>query len=149
MDMFDILFDDDEETYLGEGDTGTPVTQITKVYRVEMPNGNGPYNSGLPNSEEIYWTITRFGCCRLAEHEQFNHTSGAFFEAHGDASYGCETLRAIHNWFPEPARRYLTQYDCKIIVYELDIGQPLLKLEHGEVVFNRKAARRVDTMELI
>lgn len=126
---------------------GTPVPAPTPVYRIEMANGRGPYNSGLPNAEEIYWTLAAtkpgFDCTRLAEGEQCGFTEARFYQAHGDASYGCSSREALCQWFPKPARDYLAAQGAELVEYVLPKGAPLEPIHNGEVLFDRAQAHCV------
>jgi hypothetical protein len=132
---------------------GKPIPAPTKVYRVEMPNGNGPYNSDLPNAREIYETICDtetpgMGCARLAKanHEKMGVTEREFLDAHGEAFYGCDSLKSLRKWFRGAARKYLAGYGATIVVYELPEGSPVEKVGRGEVIFARSLGRKVATL---
>lgn len=142
------MFDD----VVGRGQIGEPVTVPTYVYRIEMPNGMGPFNSGLGRPSEIYDAICNgcLGKCdALAENEQMGVTEAAFRAAHGHADYGCDSIDAIHNWFPEPARKYLAKkWGAKLMKYEVAPGQYLMQVENGEIVFDMHSAKVVDALDL-
>jgi len=133
---------------------GQPVEKPVRVYRIELPNGNGPFNSDLPNAHEIYEEISKpepgFDCSHLARlnHEQMGVTEEEFQEAHGPAAYACEDLKALRKWFPDPARDYLAQYGARVVVYEVPAGAHLAKIGHGEVLIARNECRRVETLDL-
>lgn len=141
----------DEMDRLGPKDfgTGNPVKSPTTVYRVEMPNGNGPYNSGLPNSMEIYRFLCNydqpFNCAYLANlnREACGVSDHRFYKAHGDASYCCDSMDSIYRWFPLAARKYLAKYGAKIVQYRIPTGEPLAICGNGECVFNKKTAKRI------
>jgi hypothetical protein len=134
---------------------GKRLDKPTTVYRIEMPNGKGPYNSGLPNSEEIYWTICKpepgYDCAKFATmtNEQCGVTEKAFYDAHGSAEYGCSSLKALTDWFGKPAREYLKSFGAKVMVYEVQPNDYLLSLPHGEVVFNKLLAEHRGTLDLV
>jgi len=143
-----------------EGETGEPVKEPTHVYRIEMPTGYGPFNSGLPNSHEIYEDLTRdepgwpgylLRNCPSMKREQMGVTEQAFREAHGHAAYGCIDLKSMNTWFPRPAREYLQPLGAKIICYCLQPGDYLLCLteSEGEIVFNPKSATIVETIDVL
>lgn len=135
---------------------GQPVTAPTTVFRVEFPNGNGPYNSGLPNAHEIYEALADYeapemNCVWLAakNHENMNVTGHAFREAHGHADYGCDSVEALNRWFPIKARKYLAEQGAGLIEYEIPVGGFLAKTGLGEVIFDRHAATKVQTLNLV
>src|SRR4051812_41770415 len=94
---------------------GRPVHEPTEVFRVELPNGRGPFNSGLPNAHEIYDRIgtehlerDNGGQCGLSDHE--------FAEAHdGEAEYGCDSLESLALWFPKGCRAYLKRLGARVV----------------------------------
>jgi hypothetical protein len=129
---------------------GKPVKEPVKVFRIEMPNGNGPYNSGLPNAKEIYERLCLpepygFFCVRNAimNCEDMNTSANAFRSTHGHAHYGCDSIKSLHDWFPEGAREYLADYDARTVEYEIPVGEYMLEMGSGEIVFNRYACRVV------
>lgn len=144
-------------------DIGKPVESPLTIYRVEMPNGRGPYNSGLGKGQEIYdrlcsthghnWKGQQcWDCSELAaeNHEQMGITEKAFKEKHGHAAYGCTSLEAIGNWFPKGARQYLRDnWHAKIVVYALPKGKYAMFTGHGEVVFSKPEARQTRTLDLV
>jgi hypothetical protein len=153
---------------VNQADTGQPVAHPTLVYRVEMPNGRGPYNSGLDGDDHtIYDRICgasndgplynergerQWDCASLARenNEQMGITEAAFKEAHGHAAYACDSLQAIASWFPTGAREYLRDnWDARLLVYEVPVGGYLATVGNGEVLFSRPAARVVDTLDLV
>lgn len=153
MNLIDLFGDYDAAC---AGDTGTKTDAAMLVYRVEMPNGRGPYNSGLGAPDEIYDVICAtkrgYDCARNASlnGEQMGVTEQAFFEARGDAEYACESIEAIRDWFPTPARRYLAKrWNARLHIYEVPCGGYVLKPGRGEVIFSRKDARPVKVVDLI
>lgn len=138
------------------GETGHPVNQPTDVFRIELPNGNGPFNTDLPNNRSHYDHLTQpnpgwpgyiLTVNRDAFHEQMGITEAEFGRVHGDACYGCDSLAAVNSWFPPPARDYLSSYGAKIIRYQLAPGDYILPMDiAGEVIFNRQAAARLDEL---
>lgn len=135
--------------------TGTPATAPTRLFRVEMPTGNGPFNSGLPNAEEIYLRLclprpVGWDCARIAreDREQMGVTDLAFFEAHGDATYACEAEADIFQWFPPEAIDYLHGLGAKLVEYVVPKGSPLLRLKR-QVVFVKPDAHKVAERPLI
>jgi hypothetical protein len=132
---------------------GSPVKEPTFVYRVEMPNGNGPFNSHMGDSHKIYDAICNpdkgWDCSRLAKGEQMGVTEFEFRKAHGHADYGCASLEALQNWFPKPAREYLNKYSAHCVVYRLEKGQHLLPTQNGEVIFDKHSATRVGVLDII
>jgi hypothetical protein len=146
----------DDRPFAAANDPGKPVEQPTTVYRVEMPNGNGPYNSGLPNARDIYKAIANpfhpeMDCVRLANqnHENINQTGSQFRAEHGHADYGCDSLDAVKAWFPIKAREFLAGLGGSVVEYELAVGDPLLGVGNGEVIFNRHTAKRVRSLGLV
>lgn len=139
------------------GDTGQPVATPTDVFRIEMPTGRGPFNSGLPEARTIYDTLVQPtegwpGRLLLSpdfQGEQMGITEAAFKRAHGHACYGCSSLASVNTWFPAPARAYLEPFGAKIIQYQLPVGAFLLKLDAaGEVVFAKPAAKRIAALPI-
>lgn len=159
MNIEDLLISIMGDSIPGVGDIGKPCTHPVKVYRVEMPNGRGPYNSGLGHGSEIYTRLasnrrthgqTCWDCTHLAgeNHEQMGITERAFRNAHGHASYGCDTLDALKNWFPEGARQYLRdEWSATVIEYEVQKGDYLLTVGNGEVIFNRTTAKEITRLD--
>jgi hypothetical protein len=140
------------------GDKGKRISAPLTVYRVELPNGHGPYNSGRPDAEKIYEKLCGtspkhpgFDCARLArmDHEKCGITDYAFSQAHGEADYGCLTLEAIGDWFSLEARRYLRTLSAQLIEYEVPKGGYVSKLGHGEVLFVRDKAKRVRALDVV
>jgi hypothetical protein len=140
------------------GDKGKPVTKPTIVYRVEFPDGHGPYNSHKADARKIYEVLCGtgpmhpgFNCAQLARvnHEQCGITENAFQHAHGEADYGCLTLKAIGNWFCEDARKYLHGLGVKLNEYEVPKGGYLARLGSGEVLFARSKAKHVRELDLV
>lgn len=139
------------------GDAGAPVKKPVRVFRLEMPNGNGPYNSGLPDERDIYLKLCLpdecggFDCARLAREcgEQMGITEKEFLDAHGHANYGCLKVEDIYAWFSDNARRYLSKYDAKIVEYEIPVGGHLLKVHDKEVIFNRHECRKVAEYDIM
>lgn len=137
--------------------TGEVTTEPMTLYRVEMPNGHGPYNSELPNAEEIYLRLclpqpVGWDCARFAReaHEQMGVTDLAFFKAHGNATYACVSEAAIQAWFPEPARRFMAGLGAKLVEYDLPAGSHVLRTPaHGEIVFVKAEANKVEERALI
>lgn len=136
---------------------GEPVEQPTRVFRVEMPNGYGPYNSGLDgDTGEIYRVICSkkpgYGCANMARlnHEQMGITEDEFLQAHGKAHYGCDSIKSVENWFGNKAREYLRdEWGAKLIEYEIPEGEYLLTVGHGEIIFNRDTSKRVCEYDLV
>jgi hypothetical protein len=136
---------------------GTPVKKPTTVFRIEMPNGRGPYNSGLPNEHEIYEMICGdngpdLDCVRLAKKnfEKCGITDRAFKDAHGrGTAYGCDSMKSLHEWFPIKAREYLHGFGARVIEYQLPVGAPLAKVGHGEIIFDRLHSKRVREFDLV
>jgi len=135
---------------LGEGDIGQPVTRATSVFRIEMPNGHGPFNSGLGNEMEIYETLANLHCADFARdtNEQCGRTEAAFHEAHGDAEYACKSMYWLKKWFNPASRQYLVQYNAVLKEYSVLPGDCILEIANGEVVFSRKDAQLIATYEL-
>lgn len=133
---------------------GHKLAKPTRVYRVEFPNGAGPYNSRRPDGEDIYDTICApaegFNCARNAglNREQMGVTERDFADAHGDAAYACDGLESLHDWFPDKARAYLAGLGCHGAVYEVPAGGHLATIGRGEVLFSRDEAKRVETFAL-
>lgn len=141
-----------------QGEIGEPVSAPTRVYRVELPNGNGPFNTGLPEHRIIYddlvknekgWPGWLLYNCPAMRREQMGITERAFKETHGAAFYGCRDLRSVATWFPPPSRQYLAKYSAEILCYELPAGSYLLQLDsEGEVVFNKFEAKVVERLPI-
>lgn len=133
---------------------GKPVSKAVTVYRVEMPNGNGPYNSGLPNARAIYEKLCApnpgYDCAFLANvnREICGASDQSFYLRHGDASYCCDSLASLYRWFPLPARKYLKEQGAKIRVYEIPVGEYLAKCGNGECLFNKTTANLVDELSI-
>lgn len=135
------------------GEPGEPVIEATSVYRVEMADGRGPFNTHRDDRPQIYeyltrpepgwpgWLLTK----PIFRQEQMGVTEAMFYELHGGAAYGCDSLASLNTWFPRPAREYLAGLGGKIIEYRVPKGQPLLSLHElaGECVFNPHTAERV------
>jgi hypothetical protein len=144
-------------------DTGNKVSKDTTIYRVEMPTGRGPYNSGLEEQNEIYERICShashnkkkepcWDCAKLASknHEKMGITEHAFKKAHGHAAYACDSLEAVSNWFEQGAREYLRdQWQAKIVVYVIPKGEYMMTVGNGEVVFSKPACKRIKELDLV
>lgn len=154
------LFPQPKPTVMEDTVLAAPVT----VYRVEMPNGNGPYNSDLPAAEEIYARLcfgergtrllgaTCWNCADLAvaNNETMDNAAADFHHRFGHANFACDSLDAIKAWFPEGARRYLRdEWGARLIVYTVPAGQHLRTLANGEVVFSKPDATRTGTLDLV
>ena len=142
--------------HINEAGSGKPVTEVTTVFRVEMPNGRGPYNSDLPNGHEIYEKIANlkdpgYNCVRLAaaNNEQMGVTEQKFLNTHGNADYGCDSLAAIRDWFPDKARKFLAKHDAKLVEYKVPVGGFVEVVGHGEVLFDKTKAERVSDYDLV
>lgn len=133
---------------------GESVAARTKVYRVEMPNGHGPFNSGLRNAEAIYQHICSgepgFTCDRLerANGAQMGLSDHAFEEANGECEYGCETVRDVCLWFPRGSREYLDGLGARCVVYEVQPGDRIARCGNGEVLFCLHRAKRTTELRL-
>lgn len=151
----DRILEELETVGIRYGDEGRPVPKDTTIYRIEMPNGEGPYNSGLPNAKEIYETICSpepgYFCVKNAilNRERCGITEREFYEAHGDAAYGCDSIECLKDWFPDKAREYLAKQGAKVVEYKLPKGTYMLTLPRGERVFARPSAKRVGVMDVI
>lgn len=139
---------------------GSPVDEDTIVYRIEMPNGRGPYNSKI--DDEIYHRLCNpvgineqgqecWDCISLAakNNEQCGITDQDFEEAHGSAVYACDSLQAIENWFPKGAREYLSGFGAKIVVFKIPKGQPIAVVGHGEIIMSKITAIEVDRLDVV
>lgn len=144
--LFDPFgFDDDYQ----HGDAGHPVDQPMRVFRVEMPDGLGPFNSLVPDGREVGLRICReepgFNCCALAHenHERMDITDHAFHKAHGHADYACDSLQGVKRWFKKPAREYLAKHGARIVEYEIPVGGYVAVIGNNEVIFNRFEGKKV------
>ena len=142
------------------------LTAPVTVYRVEMPNGKGPYNSemGPMGGKYIYARLcmgalgTRalgepcWDCSRLAREndETMDEVAADFHARFGHANFGCDSLGAIRAWFPDAPRRYLRDdWGARLIEYQVPAGQHLRTLANGEVVFSAPDAAKVGTLDLV
>lgn len=140
------------------GEKGEPVAHPTSVYRVEMEDGRGPFNTERDDRPEIFHTLVqpnegwpgRLLKIPKFKTERMGVTEAMFYAVHGGAAYACESLAAINTWFPLPSRQYLaTLGGAKIVQYCIPKGQPILKLDlAGECVFNPVTAHRVATLPI-
>jgi hypothetical protein len=134
---------------------GRPVKKPTSVFRIEMPNGRGPYNSGLPNGRDIYDHITQpkdgYDCAYLAGtlHEQMGITEHQFRLEHGHAAYACDSLKSLGKWFHERARKYLNKLGASIVEYQIPVGGYLEKTGHGEIIFNKHECKRIRKLNIV
>lgn len=136
-----------EEEVVGFGDKGTPVPEPTRVYRVELPDGRGPFNSQWVDNSKIFRFYEGKGIGDRGE--QMGVTERAFDEAHGDAAYGVADLEAARHWFPEPAREVISENEGYLWEFEIPKGGYIMRLAQGEVVFSRKEARRIRKLDLV
>lgn len=140
------------------GEAGSPVSQPTNVYRVEMEDGRGPFNTHRDDRPAIYKHLTKqepgwpgwLLTFPQFRQEQMGVTEAVFYHTHGGAAYGCESLASLNTWFPAPARSWLVSYGAKIVQYCVPAGEPILSLKElaGEVVFNPVTAIKVATMPI-
>lgn len=130
---------------------GKPVSKPTRVYRVEMPGGGGPFNYSSHVYDVICSGKPGFNCDHLAalNHEQMDLTSAAFRAAHGHAEYACDSLASLGNWFPRPARVYLKRLGAKIAVYEVQVGDSIAVVGQGEVIFSKPDAVPVTVLDVV
>lgn len=152
--MFDF-FDDDLSDELAPAaahstDKGSPVASATAVYRIEMPDGCGPWCGGPNSNRDWDEKLEDWGCADLAEKngEQMGETEQAFRAAHGHAAYGCDSLDALKKWFPAPARKFLATKGATVKHYEIAAGDYIERVGNGEVVFNWTTAKIVATLDL-
>jgi hypothetical protein len=136
------------------GEVGEPLPAPADVYRVEMPDGRGPFIS-RGQRKVIYEELTKPvegwpGYLLLDprfQREQAGITEKAFNDAHGAARYGCACLASVNTWFPPPSRSYLASLGAKIVHYQLPAGSYLLDLDAaGEVIFSVAQAKKVDEL---
>jgi hypothetical protein len=137
-----------------QADAGHSVAKPTNVYRIEMPNGYGPYNGCGDTQEEnlkAYHELDRDGCVRLAKlnHEQMDYTDEPFREAHGPCLYACDSLASLFDWFPLKARTFLNRYSARIVVYQVPAGGHIASVGHGEVIIAKREARKVQTLDIL
>lgn len=133
-------------------DLGDTVSEPTTVFRVEMPNGKGPYNSGLDNgTHEIYDFLDANGAVEPARrnNESMSMTGRAFHRAFGKAHYGLDSTAAVQHWFNWKVRHYLRDYGAELVEYEVQPGQNILPVGEGEVIFNKHLAKRVSSYDLV
>lgn len=135
--------------------TGRKVTKAKRIFRIEMPNGHGPYNSELPNAHEIYETICKpvrgYDCSKYARltNEQCGVSDEAFARKHGMAAYACDSMESLKLWFGDKARAYLATFGAKVIEYEIPAGQYIAKASNGEIIFNRNTSNRIKEYDLV
>lgn len=145
-----------------QGETGVPLAEPLIAYRVEMPDGRGPFNSASTcrrMNHEVFMTLVQqnegwpgwiFVTEPKAKCEKMGVTEDAFREAHGHAYYGCNSVKSINTWFPRPAREYLCPLGAKIVAYHLPAGSPVIELDvAGEIIFNPKDASKVEHLPLM
>ena len=135
--------------------TGEVLDAPRGVFRVEMPNGKGPFNA-FPDDraagDKIYEVLARYGADRRAveNNERMGLTGTGFFREHGGAHYGFASLAAVADWFVEDARRYLRdRWGASLVEYEVPAGESVLEVGHGEVIFNKSRAKRVAEHDLV
>lgn len=142
------------ESICQKGNTGKLAGKPTPIFRVEMPTGRGPFNSGLPEQKEIYEKLAGdFDCVKLADPdhncELMGITEKAFKDKHGHAAYGCDSLKAVNDWFSLKARKYLAKFGAKIVEYEVPATGYIAPTGHGEVIFNRAECKRVRELDVV
>lgn len=146
---------------LRQGETGEPLKEPLIAYRMEMPDGRGPFNSkvtGREGNREIFMTLVQqnegwpgwiFVTEPKAKCERMGVTENAFYKAHGNAAYGCNSIQSINTWFPRPSRELLCPLGAKIVAYHLPVGSPVIELDvAGEIIFNPKDASKVEHLPL-
>jgi hypothetical protein len=138
-----------------KGDAGHPVIEPTRVFRVEMPNGHGPFDCSTMEGMEVAYTICStepgFDCCANAalNHEHMDITDYAFHKAHDHADYACESIDGVKSWFHMPAREFLAKHGAKIVEYEIPVGGSIAVIGHDEVIFNRFEATPVARYDIV
>jgi hypothetical protein len=163
LDLLSMLLAHDDRD-IRKGEKGEPLSAPTTVYRIEMPDGSGPFNWASCPSESlrraIYDTLTRplpgwpgemLRTNEAMHHEQMGVTETAFKEAYGHAAYACRDLASLATWFPRPSREYIATFGGKVVAYHLPEGAPILPLydSEGELVFSRPTAIKVEHHDIM
>lgn len=136
---------------------GKPISRPRTVFRIELPNGRGPYNTGRADQQETYKAICNggkgFNCAALARknREQCGYTDRAFYRAHnGQMRYACDSLSAVKEWFAEPSRRYLREkLQAELAVYRLPVGTDVLEVGNGEIIFDPRPAKKIASKDVV
>lgn len=142
-------------------DEGTPLPAPTRVFRIEFPNGCGPFNScginpanraAYDRALALYDQLCAPGYCfkMLKNYRgKMGITEEPFRAAHGEAAYGCRNLSSVREWFPLPARKLLANHGARLLAFNLPAGAPLLDTNNcGEVVFARSSATTYEVWDL-
>lgn len=134
-----------------EHDLGEAVKAPTTVWRMEIPGGEGIFSSpGRTNA--LYDKLRALGADRLARknNERMGITGTGFYRRFGHAHYGCDSPQSLDNWFNIDCRRFVQkELDARIVEYQVRPGQHILPVGHGEVIFNRFAARNLGQYDAV
>lgn len=98
------------------------------VYRLEGPDGTGPYNDSTPHSRIIgneHGVQTHPG-----PYQDFGR------HPHMDEYFGCETLTQLMIWFGEYFTNLLAE-GFRVVKYDVPDGQVMIGLSGMQVMFSR------------
>lgn len=140
------------------GEDGDPVTTPVDVFRIEMPDGHGPFNSTIwPDRIRAYEYLTRdeagwpghmMSIDPAVGREAMGISDAKFSWKHGHIAYGCDSLEHLLTWFPPPSREYLAKHGGKIVRYTVPVGQQVLRMSAGQICFVKHTAIKVEEKPL-
>lgn len=143
---------------VGVEEEGEALSAPRSVFRVEMPNGKGPFNPGESfrrkhgfYGTEWYDYLHDQGADKPADKSgsRMGLTGAAFYVANGAAHYGFDNPQGVKHWFNLKAREFLAKYGGKIVEYQVQPGERVLETGEHEVIFNKDRARRTGEFDLI
>lgn len=112
---------------------------MKRIYRVETPDGRGPYMNGRKP------THLDSAC---AAHRPMPYHDGidedVIFDLGKVRRYGFSDLSALKRWFTPRDRAILLQHSYRIGVY--DVGR--YWEGHSQVIFDATSARRIGSLSL-
>lgn len=153
--MIKMLYGDESKWIEDEGEL---LAAPRSVFRVEMPNGKGPFNPGRSfkakygfYGNEWYDFLHDQGADKPAGRSgsRMGVTGAKFYAMNGAAHYGFDNPAGAQHWFNRPARKFLHRYGGALIEYEVQPGERVLETGEHEVIFNKDRARRVGEFDLI
>jgi hypothetical protein len=111
---------------------------MRNVYRIENPNnGNGPFND--PENRNLYQTMLFYGFPNPGG--QMDEQDADFHRRNGHASYGCDSLAGINQWFPRAEREEFADLGLSLVCYQLPDNEPIQPEPNHQIIFNRHDPR--------
>lgn len=124
------------------------------IYRVELPNGDGPYKLDTVSTwvSPGTWLYTRHlysSRCPGPEADarlRYARWSGDSWEDGEFRVFGFPSLPLLRRWFTPTARRKLTEAGFVVSIYSVPARSVTLGV--AQVVFDRRDAERVGTLSV-